>query len=69
MAVKLFRILLFPYSLTGTCNSDDREHLMEERELVRKYVVAYITDGCFVNRRDSVGVFHLPLPITQSSAT
>jgi len=48
---------------------DDREQLMEERELVRKYVVAYITDGCFVNRRDSVGVLHLPLPISQPSAT
>ena len=48
---------------------DDGEQLMEEMELVRKYVVAFITDGCFANRRDSVGVLHLPLPITQSSAT
>ena len=43
----------------------DREQLLEERELVRKYAVAFITDGCSVNRRDSVGILHLPLPLTQ----
>lgn len=37
----------------------DREQLMEERGLVRKYVLAFstlITVGCFVNRRGSVDV-------------